>query len=151
MKIIPNIFLILLTVSLLLSFPSPAQAEDLTQIPVTSYRKMKLSDFNKTFLKAQKNNESWVKDPLQVALIFAGSFEGKTQSITRTNNNPEDPTKTEIIIIDDGYLGDSIRGAWYRLVLKVNAKRIWQLKSAEFSIRCWQKRGQQNFAKENCR
>lgn len=147
---IKHILVITLFFLIFLSYHSPSRADNLFTIPVTSSKKIDLTQFKQIFAKSLKNNEQWLKDPLQVTLKFLGPFEGGFQTISRKNDNSENPTKAEIIVIEDGVLDDSLRGARFRFVLHKNTKGIWQIKSGEHSFRCWPKRGHQNFSTELC-
>jgi hypothetical protein len=55
-----------------------------------------------------------------------------------------------VIVVVDGYLDDSVRGAEHTLKFK-SEKGTWKLTSAEQKLRCWPGRGHENFATEACK
>ena len=120
-------------------------------VPVTSYEEMDTKRFKQSVSNAAVRSEPWVKNDLQVALNFIGPFEGKLQFVVRERANAESIDKTTIIVIEDGYLDDSIRGARYRIVLEADMHGVWQVLTAHKAWRCWPHRGHEKFSTEPCR
>jgi hypothetical protein len=117
---------------------------------VSSYENLEIAKFRQLVLSSVANGELWVKDALQVALRFVGTFEGKLQQITRRNNSAELASKVEIVIVEEGYLDDSVRGAWYQLKLEKEPRNVWQLVTAKKAWRCYPGRGHDDFSKRPC-
>ena len=107
-------------------------------------------EFNKTILSAKSDEENWISDPVTVSLRFVGPFEGLSQNIERTNKNPEYPQTTDVIIINEGLLDDSVRSVKYKLTLK-KVDSIWIIKDAAKTFKCWKGRGHEDFSAELCK
>ncbi len=131
-------------------FHSGAAAMDLHGVPVRSHVNLKITEFHQLVSRSAEDGEVWVRDALQVALRFVGPFEGKLQHISRKNDSAESASRVEVIVIEEGYLDDSVRGARYKLVLEKDAHNIWDLLSAVKSWRCWPGRGHEDFSKKPC-
>ncbi len=130
--------------------PSGAAAMDLYDVPVKSYQNLEIRKFQQLVSRSEEDGELWVKDALQVALRFVGPFEGKLQHIFRKNDSAESASKVEVVVIEEGYLDDSVRGARYKILLEKGMNNIWQLIGATKSWRCWRGRGHENFSKNPC-
>ncbi len=131
-------------------FPSGAAAMDLHGVPVRSYANLKITEFHQLVSRSAEDGEVWVRDALQVALRFVGPFEGKLQHISRKNDSAESASRVEVIVIEEGYLDDSVSGARYKLILEKDAHNIWHLVTAVKSWRCWPGRGHEDFSKKPC-
>ncbi len=118
--------------------------------PVESFEELDMAPFERSIRQAAADGAPWVEDPLQMALAFVGPFEGRSQSITRRNDSSEAPGHVEIIVVEDGYLDDSVRGAWYRLLFVRDSRGAWTIEAAYRAWRCWPRRGHDSFSKEPC-
>lgn len=98
---------------------------------------------------APRKRRAWVYDPLQVALRLVGDFEGRSQSITRIHDSADTPRAAEVIVIEDGYLDDSVRGARYHITLESD-QGVWRPTAVARGWRCWPGRGHETFAKQPC-
>ena len=135
---------------LLTSIDHSVMAMELPGIPVRSYENLDISKFQQLLSKSAEGNEVWTDDPLQIALRLVGPFEAKIQQITRKHDSAESARKAEVIVIEEGYLDDSIRGARYEFVLEKDVKNRWQIISAKKSWRCWPNRGHDDFSQQPC-
>lgn len=125
-------------------------AGDLDEVPVESLQRVETEALRQAVSSAAEAGESWVYDALQVALSVVGVFEGRSQSITRTYDSADAPRKAEIVVIEDGYLDDSLRGARYQIMLESDAQGVWRPTAVEKAWRCWPGRGHETFGKEPC-
>jgi hypothetical protein len=114
------------------------------------YENIEHGNFNKTVLSASGNGEEWTADPVLVSLRFIGSFEGITQAIERTYDNPESPKTAQVIITNEKLLDDSVMGVRHKLVLSRNENGSWVIESSAKAIKCWKGRGHANYSKEPC-
>ncbi len=104
--------------------------------------------FNESVLKGKDNK--WTADPVVVSLRFIGLFEGRTQSIERINENPESFDTTQVTIINNGLLDDSVMAVKYKLNLK-KVDSVWIVDSAGRLVKCWKGRGHEDFSSEPCK
>lgn len=108
---------------------------------------MSFSDFNQQVVVALAQSENWVQSPLHVALKFVEAdmeTRKKDISIEKTGDN-----QATVIIEDDGYLDDSIRGGIVILRM-AKSDNLWQIKKASQAWRCWQDRGHQDYSTVPC-
>ena len=125
-------------------------AMELPEIPVRSYENVDISKFQQLLSKSAEENEIWTNDPLQIILRFLPSFEGKIQYITRKHDSAESARRAEVIVIEEGYLDDSVRGGRYEFILEKDVNDRWKLLSAKKASRCWPNRGHEDFSKQPC-
>ncbi len=146
----PSVGLALLVFAIGCVHSRPAD-KDLFAVPVISDEEMDTKRFRRLVSEAEVGNEPWVKDALQVAMRFIGPFEGRQQFVMREVANAECADKTTVLVIEDGYLDDSIRGSRYQVILEKDMRGVWYVVSARKAWRCWPDRGHGEFSTEPCR
>lgn len=115
------------------------------------FEKMNTAAFNRKIRDAARNREFWVKMPTLVASGFVGTFsETKKRTVEITSEFAEATTRLDVVIIDDGFAGDSVRGVKYKLKLQADSAGIWYITSAEKAQRCYKGRGHQDYSAAPC-
>jgi len=125
----------------------------LYNVPVKSYKTVATSEFNRSVSRAASKGEAWVKDALLVALKFIGHpYEAppECQLISRENESNPSPSKSIIIVTEEGLWDDSVRGEKYKLELKKDTKGVWQVSKAGIAWRCLRGRGLNDFSAKLC-
>jgi hypothetical protein len=113
------------------------------------YIKMNTGEFNRKVRLAARKGEFWVKMPTIVAVNFVGKFsETKTRTVEMTAPTAEETNQLTVIITDEGYLDDSVRGERYRLRLRADPAGIWYVLKAEKAQSCY--RGHKDFSAAPC-
>ncbi|HBB31671.1 MAG TPA: hypothetical protein DDZ80_01740 [Cyanobacteria bacterium UBA8803] len=127
-----------------------------TEGEVESYKQLEVVDFNRVVEKAAQNNEAWTKDVMQVALKFVPEMsieeEGRRSRIIEVAKADIDnqPGVIVVIITDDGFADDSVRGQKHRVELKKGADGAWKLINAWKAWTCQPNRGHQNYSTQLC-
>lgn len=108
------------------------------QYPVSSYIEADVTKFNKFLDKSAINDEEWVSNPLLVAIKYIGPPNNRFLSLVREDNYVESSTESVITIVVDGYLDDSVRGAWYQLSLvrTKGVQQYWKIVEAREAVLC---------------
>jgi len=115
------------------------------------YQKIDFSAFNREIEKALLTNEIWVKMPTRIIARMHKEFsEIRSRTIEMTAPNAEETDSLTIIVTDDGFLDDSVRGEKYKFELKKSEQGGWKFVSAGKSWRCWEGRGHQDFSTVKC-
>ena len=76
--------------------------------------------------------------------------EMRTRTIEIKAESAEDDSKLTVVITDDGYLDDSVRGKRTTLVVERGADGIWNIKSSAEAWRCYEGRGHTDFSTDPC-
>lgn len=97
-------------------------AQSVDELPVKSYILQKdIQAFN-TELAASQSSVPWQNQALIVALRYLKDISDteltRLTSQVPKGEDPEDPSKVIITVIQDGFLDDSVRGEWNQLILK---------------------------------
>jgi hypothetical protein len=137
---------------------APKVRTKLSQIARTSKPKptemFQTSDFaahNAKIEKAAAAKEEWVKLPMQIVARTLGEFSDmRSRSIEMTAPTADGPDSLTVIIINDGYLDDSVRGEKFKYELRANEQGVWKFTSAGKAWRCQPGRGSQNFTTVKC-
>lgn len=128
-------------------------AQSVEKLPVKSYILQKdIQAFNAE-LTASQSSVPWQNQALVVALRYLKDISGteltRLTSQVPKGEDPEEPSKVIITVIQDGFLDDSVRGEWNQLILKKDQKERWILQEARKANLC--RRGNtQAFQKEPC-
>ena len=107
-------------------------------------------DFNTKVAAARERGEAWVKSPLQVALKLVGDNQECRQRNIEIKSTPEAFRDAHVVITEDGFLDDSVRGVRYELKLRRSPRGEWQVQAAAKTWRCWEGRGHQDYSTEPC-
>ncbi len=131
--------------------PSMVNEEIANEKPTAIYEKLDIRPFNEKIEKASGAKEAWVKMPTMVVANLVEKFsETRSRNIEIVSKFADVTDDLTVIITDDGYADDSVRGVQYKFQLKLNEKGIWQVTSAEKAQRCWQGRGHQDYSPKPC-
>lgn len=116
-----------------------------------SYKTIDVADFNKKIAEAAAKNEEWVKFPTQVIARWLPPFEEFGSRNIEMNSEFADVTDfLKVVVTDDQYADDSVRGERYWVEIKKDAKGVWQIVSAKRAWICRQNRGHQDYSIEPC-
>lgn len=88
--------------------------------------------------------------PVDIALKVAGTFEGSMQHIIQVNNASEAPSASEITVIRDGLLDDSVRSERWEISLERRVPGIWEIKEVRRAWRCWRGAERERFVAVRC-
>ncbi len=106
---------------------------------------------NSTIDKAAAAKEDWVKLPMQIVARLLGEFSDmRSRSIEMTAPTADGPDSITVIITNDGYLDDSVRGERFKYELKSNDQGVWKFTSASKAWRCQPGRGNQDYSTIKC-
>lgn len=115
------------------------------------YKKLSTAAYNRKVRIAARNKEFWVKMPTLVASNFVGKFsETKERTIKIISPLVEYSRDLDVIITDDGFADDSVRGERYKLKLKSDKSGVWYIISAQKAHRCWKGRGHTDYSTAPC-
>jgi len=116
-----------------------------------TFEKVDVGGFNLEIEKAAIAGEAWVKMPTQVVARMIRNFsEIRSRTIEMFAPNSETTDSLIVIVIDDGFLDDSVRGDKHKFELRMNEQGVWKFVSAGKSWRCWEGRGHQDFSLVKC-
>jgi hypothetical protein len=116
-----------------------------------SYRTVDIADFNKKIVEAAAKNEEWVKFPTQVVAKWLPPFDQFGTRRIEMNSEFADVTDfLKVVITDDQYADDSVRGERYWVEIKKDAQGVWQIVSAKRAWVCQPNRGHQDYSIAPC-
>ena len=127
-----------------------AAVESSRELGISASGRMSLPDFNATITEIPPKQESWVMDPVRVVLEYLGTPGARTVAIRRCDASGERATETAVRIIEDGYLDDSLRGAWYSFSLERDAAGRWLILGGREAFRCWRGDHTDSYSERNC-
>lgn len=95
---------------------------------------------------------SWARSPLRTVLEFLSLDDpgARTTTVVMETDSPEGGDRAVVTVTEDGLADDSVRALRFVLEVERRADGSWRLLSAEWSQRCWDGRGHQDFTPEFC-
>ncbi|MCK4597126.1 hypothetical protein KAU04_03770 [bacterium] len=146
-----TIFLISLTVLICCAPQSEKpQSESSAQHPAESYELVDFAQFNDTILEAIATGKTWSQDPIEVTRRFLNSAGARSVNILREDDRGERSDSSTIIIVEDGYQDDSVRGMWNWFRLARSTDDTWRIVEVRRAYRCWRGHHLDSFSKELC-
>lgn len=131
--------------------PSFVNDEIVKEKPSASYEKLDVGPFNKKLEKAVADKKDWVTMPTQVVANLVEQFsETRSRNIEIVSKFADVTDDLTVIVTDDGYADDSVRGVQYKFQIKLNEQGTWKVVSAEKAQRCWEGRGHDDYTAEPC-
>jgi hypothetical protein len=126
-----------------------SETKSYPDVSVESYQLVDAAGFNETILAAGES-ESWPADPVEIARRFIGSHDARTVNISRQDDPGERADSTTVIIVEDGYLDDSLRGTWHRFRMARSGDGTWIVAEVRRAYRCWRGHHQNSYSEELC-
>jgi hypothetical protein len=130
--------------------PSPTVAPVWDQFPTLEPSgRIPFDEFNSYLESAQP---PWASSPLRASLEFLRLDEpvALTTSVVMETSPPEGGERAVVTVSKEGLADDSIRALRYVLQFERQGDGSWRLLSAEWTQRCWDGRGHQDFTPELC-
>lgn len=97
----------------------------------------KMSKFCEIYVQAAINNEPWVQDPIELAMLITGypNIDGVAPSSVAAYYGYKNPNIVSVTIVSKNLMDDSIRDVDNRIDL-VNIDNVWKIQWAGFRLRC---------------
>ncbi len=116
-----------------------------------SFENMDIAQYNRTISNAARQNRTWVRSPMQVAVRLAGDItETRTRTMEFSFPSAEQTNEMTLTVTNDGLLDDSVKAERFVFYLKKDSRGVWMVNSAQKSWSCWQNRGHQDFSAVPC-
>jgi hypothetical protein len=120
-----------------------------SDIEVRSVKTLDTSKLNAEGRQAAGKGETWVKDPVLIALKLVGAgLKGHTK-IIEVRTPPEQRDAATITITESGYLDDAVSGERWKLWLKKGADGTWTIQQALWAQLC-DRLGRRFYSAEKC-
>ncbi len=115
------------------------------------FKTLDVKAYNQKIEKAAVAKEMWVKAPMLVVGRFITPFaEIKSRNIQIEAPFVGGTDSLKVVVIDDGYGDDSVRGEKFLFELKLNKAGVWKVVSAKKAQVCQKNRGHQNYSTVPC-
>ena len=98
---------------------------------------------------ARSSSASWVQDPIDLALRFAGYPNPDEVAPDRVNVFYENSSTVTVVICKDGLMDDSVRAKEHRIDLVRNGG-LWEIEWSGARFRCVPNRGSQEWTTDLC-
>jgi hypothetical protein len=117
---------------------------------VESSSSISFASFNNRLDEAAAKGDSWTQDPIRIAVKFLDSHGAPWVRIQRNDQGGEMSDATTIIVVEDGYRDDSVRGSWTQLKLKRLNDGTWRISDIQKAYRCWRGHHRESYSAQLC-
>ena len=126
---------LLLTAGCAASRPETPNPLDVT---VESWEQMDAKPLNAQIDDAVGDGASWPSSPLEITIeLFGSDVDTRSVALKEELNRGEGADTVVVIMVRDGFLDDSIRGYWERIVYHRQPDRTWRVLDVRRAYRCW--------------
>ena len=149
-------FLWLFGISLLLSNSCACthtrQGENFTALILDSYRLENIAPYNEKIEEAIKKGEVWPGDPILITMnmLMISSDDARLLIISKESSPAENADRTEVTVIRDGLLDDSVRGDWHYFELRKLSDQGWRFTEIRHAFLCRRGIQTERLGKELC-
>jgi hypothetical protein len=116
-----------------------------------TFEKLDIAPFNRMIANASRQNQAWVRSPMETAAKIAGEFEEMgSRTIEMKYPTAEGGDTMTVTVTNEGLLDDSVRAERFVFNLSKNANGVWRVDAAQKSWACRPNRGHENFSAAPC-
>jgi len=128
------------------------QAENFTVLILDSYRLENIAPSNEKIEEAVKKGEAWPRDPILITmnLLMISNDEARLLVMSKESSPAENPDRTEVTVIRDGLLDDSVRGDWHYFELRKMNDQGWRFTEIRRAFLCRRGIQTEKLGKEFC-
>jgi heat shock protein HslJ len=136
--------------SRVLNFISGFAESKVESFLVESSSPITFAELNQRLSQEASEGKAWVQDPIRVALEFMGSRHSPRVNIQGEDQGGEVAHSTTVVVVEDGYLDDSVRGTWTRFKMKRTDSRTWRVVDIQRAYRCWRGHHKDSYSAQAC-
>ena len=120
-------------------------------VKVESWESVDPADMNAQITEAVTSGEDWPASPMEATIHLLGS-DGDTRIVRldESKNRTEGADSTVVVLIRDGFLDDSVRGDWHKIVYALQADRTWRIQSLQRAFRCYRGQNLESYSRVRC-
>jgi hypothetical protein len=120
-------------------------------IEVESWESVDPAAMNTRITAAVAAGENWPTSPLAATVeLLGGDADTRILTLEELKNRTEGADTTVVVLIRDGFLDDSVRGDWHRIVFGLQPDRTWRIHSLRRAFRCYRGHHKESFSGDRC-
>ncbi|MBM3319929.1 MAG: hypothetical protein FJY73_04560 [Candidatus Eisenbacteria bacterium] len=118
---------------------------------IESWETVDVGPMNERIDAAVSEGAEWPKSPLSATVqLLGGDVDTRILSLFEEKNRGEGADTTVVVIVRDGFLDDSVRGDWHRIVYARGADGMWRVAKTSRAFRCWRGHHLETFSSQWC-
>jgi hypothetical protein len=143
-----RLVILLLIAGCAASQPKPVDAPD---VSIESWETIDVAQLNMQIEEGITAGAAWAMSPLGITIeLLGGDADTRYLSVTEEKNRTEGADTTVVIMVRDGFLDDSVRGDWHRIVYRLEADRAWRVHRVKRAFRCWRGHHLETYSSKLC-
>jgi hypothetical protein len=120
-------------------------------LEVDSWESVDPTEMNEQIKEAVARGEDWPTSPLAATVqLLGGDVDTRVLRLEESKNRTEGADTTVVVLIRDGFLDDSVRGDWHRIVYWRQADWSWRIHSVRRAFRCYRGHHRESFSRNWC-
>ena len=130
--------------------PHPSVEEGL-DVKVESWESVDVSGLNARIEDGVAAGATWPRSPLRLTVeLLVSDVDTRAIWLTEEGNRGEVADTTVVTAVRDGFLDDSVRGDWQRIVYHRLGDGTWRVHEARRAYRCWRGHHLSAFSSQLC-
>jgi hypothetical protein len=118
---------------------------------VESWESVDPAPMNAQISAAVRSGEDWPASPLEATIrLFGGDRDTRIVRFDESKNRTEGADTTVVVLIRDGFLDDSVRGDWNKIIYELQTDRTWRIQSVQRAYRCYRGQNQDSYTRMRC-
>lgn len=120
-------------------------------VTVESWDTLEVTPINQLIEEAVASDAEWPTSPLRITVeLFGGDNDTRVLSLMEEKNRGEGDDTTIVVMIRDGFLDDSVRGDWHRIIYERHIDSTWRVAEVRRAFRCWRGHHLDAFSSQLC-
>jgi hypothetical protein len=120
-------------------------------VEVESWESLDPAGMNAQIAQAVASGEDWPTSPLAATVrLLEGDSDTRILRLEESKNRTEGADTTVVVLTRDGFLDDSVRGDWHRIVYERQPDRTWRIDSVRRAFRCYRQHHHESYSREWC-
>ena len=120
-------------------------------VEVESWESVDVAGLNTRIEGAVAVGAAWPRSPLRMTVeLLITDVDTRSVWLTEQGNRGEVSDTTVVIVVRDGFLDDSVRGDWHRIVYYRAGDGTWRVHEVQRAYRCWRGHHLTAFSSQLC-
>ena len=130
---------------------SPPMIFTVDGVEIETWEAVETTSMNTQIETAVAVGETWPQSPLRITIeLLGGDVDTRILRIEEAKSRTEGADTTAVVVIRDGFLDDSVRGDWHRIVFSRESDRTWRVHSARRAFRCYRGHHLESYSRQWC-
>lgn len=118
---------------------------------IESWEPVDPAPMNARISEAVTSGENWPASPMEATIrLLGGDRDARIVRLDESKNRTEGADTAVVVLVRDGFLDDSVRGDWNKIIYELQTDRSWRIRSVQRAYRCYRGQNQDRYTRMLC-